>query len=260
MSQILDVVAGVIWNERGEILLSSRPEGKAYAGYWEFAGGKVEAGETRFQALQREFAEELGITIHSATPWISKIHVYEHATVHLSFFQVRANEWSGELQAREAQQWAWQNPCDYTVSPMLPANASLLKALAIPQHFSGQLATCLQGENGYRLVPWALAEAHHPHVWLDIATVQTLGHLPEKDSVWVMVDSIAQFQAMQDADVILWNAHDNASASALTEQLQSGFSLPIVAYAPEPLAEHYASQWRKWGIHALIFNTEISMA
>lgn len=124
------VVAGIVFNHDGNVLLSSRPTGKAYAGYWEFAGGKVEAGETLLAALQREFHEELGIHIHHATLWQDKIHTYEHATVHLHFFVVQAHEWSGELRAQEGQQWAWQSPKHYTVSPMLPANESLLREIA----------------------------------------------------------------------------------------------------------------------------------
>ncbi|MCI4052472.1 NUDIX domain-containing protein, partial [Klebsiella pneumoniae] len=67
---LIRVVAGILLDSDGNYLLSSRPEGKPYAGYWEFAGGKVEAGETDFQALQREFEEELGIRILAATPWL----------------------------------------------------------------------------------------------------------------------------------------------------------------------------------------------
>jgi len=77
----IHVVAGILFNERGEFLLSSRPEGKPYAGYWEFAGGKVEAGETEFAALQREFMEELGIEITHATPWLGGGFSYEHHPV-----------------------------------------------------------------------------------------------------------------------------------------------------------------------------------
>ena len=81
MLKKISVVAGVLENSEGAFLLSSRPEGKPYAGYWEFAGGKVEAGETAFAALQREFAEELGVEILRATPWLRRTHVYEHAAV-----------------------------------------------------------------------------------------------------------------------------------------------------------------------------------
>ncbi|MFC2561805.1 MAG: NUDIX domain-containing protein, partial [Kingella oralis] len=125
----IHVVAGILFNERGEFLLSSRPEGKPYAGYWEFAGGKVEAGESEFAALQREFMEELGVEILHATPWLAKFYRYEHAHVNLRFFRVAAHEWRGTLQAREQQQWAWQKAGDFTVSPMLPANTALLAQL-----------------------------------------------------------------------------------------------------------------------------------
>ena len=83
---LVQVVAGILLDPNGRYLLSSRPEGKPYAGYWEFAGGKVEAGESDFQALQREFEEELGIRILAATPWLTKVHSYEHAHVRLHFF------------------------------------------------------------------------------------------------------------------------------------------------------------------------------
>ena len=112
---LLRVVAGVLLNHQGEYLLSSRPEGKPYAGYWEFAGGKVEPSESETDALKREFAEELGITIHRATPWLTKIHAYEHAHVYLRFCRVAAEDWSGVLQAKEGQQWSWQKAGDFTV-------------------------------------------------------------------------------------------------------------------------------------------------
>jgi len=129
---LLHVVAGIILNGKGEYLLSSRPAGKPYAGYWEFAGGKVEAGESETAALQREFEEELGIRIHAAVPWLCRVHSYEHARVRLRFYRVAADQWSGDIQAREGQAWSWQKAGDFTVSPMLPANGPLLKALSVP--------------------------------------------------------------------------------------------------------------------------------
>ena len=70
----VDVAVGVLverdaQGNEGRFLLTSRPDGKVYAGYWEFPGGKLEACETVEQALKRELHEELGITIGPAAPW-----------------------------------------------------------------------------------------------------------------------------------------------------------------------------------------------
>lgn len=121
----IDVVVGILIKPHGEILLGQRPAGKPYAGYWEFPGGKVEPGESLFAALQREFAEELGITVLSAEPWCCVEHVYPHAHVHLHFFISR--DWQGVPQSLEGQTFAWQGQVD--VSPMLPATIPLLAFL-----------------------------------------------------------------------------------------------------------------------------------
>lgn len=128
---VVKVVAGVLFDSAGRFFLASRPEGKPYAGYWEFPGGKIEAGETPLAALQRELQEELGIQVQQCTPWIHKHFVYEHATVELSFFRVTA--WTGTLQAKEGQSFAWHFPHEaLSVSPVLPANGPVLRGLSLP--------------------------------------------------------------------------------------------------------------------------------
>ncbi|MBM3855133.1 MAG: NUDIX domain-containing protein, partial [Verrucomicrobia bacterium] len=114
-----EVAAGVCIRAGGTYLLAQRPEGKVYAGYWEFPGGKLEPGECAGTALVRELQEELGITPTQFHPWITRTHHYEHARVRLRFFRIR--RWEGELVCREFQQVAWQRPGHETVSPMLPA-------------------------------------------------------------------------------------------------------------------------------------------
>jgi 8-oxo-dGTP diphosphatase len=127
--KITQVAAAVI-ERPGEFLLAQRPAGKPYPGYWEFPGGKIEPGEDARAALVRELREELGIEVRASTPWITRVYAYTHATVRLHFFRVTA--WDGEPQPLEDQSIAWQRVGAPDVAPMLPANAPVLAALALP--------------------------------------------------------------------------------------------------------------------------------
>ncbi|MDO8606079.1 MAG: Nudix family hydrolase [Phaeospirillum sp.] len=168
--RLVDVAAAVILRSDGSFLLAQRPAGKVYEGYWEFPGGKIEAGETPLHALRRELHEELGITATTAFPWLTRVFTYPHATVRLHFFRV--TEWQGELHGHEGQQFAWQPPTlprplgvmgKISVSPVLPANAPILRALELPylyaisnaaelgvEEFMRRLESALQ--NGLRLL------------------------------------------------------------------------------------------------------------
>ncbi len=128
------VVAAVLQQPDGRFLLAQRPQGKAYAGYWEFPGGKVEPDETPAQALKRELHEELGIEVTAAHPWLTREYDYEHADVRLDFFRVRG--WRGEPQGREQQAFAWQRIEAIDVAPLLPANGPILAALALPETYA----------------------------------------------------------------------------------------------------------------------------
>ncbi|PRD69611.1 8-oxo-dGTP diphosphatase MutT [Malikia spinosa] len=125
---ITEVAVGVLIDDaQGCFLLTTRPPGKVYAGYWEFPGGKLEAGETVAQALRRELQEEIGVTIGQAHPWHQKLVDYPHALVRLHFCKVY--DWSGELQMHEGQEFAWQT-LPVTVEPVLPGTVPVLEWLA----------------------------------------------------------------------------------------------------------------------------------
>ena len=123
-----EVAVGVLLREAdGALLLTSRPPGKPYAGYWEFPGGKLEAGETVEQALRRELVEELGVTIAAAEVWKVTEHDYPHALVRLHWCKVF--EWQGEFEMREGQTMAWQQ-WPIQVRPVLPGAYPVLQWLA----------------------------------------------------------------------------------------------------------------------------------
>lgn len=130
----VDVAVGVLIDPAGRFLLTSRPPGKAYAGYWEFPGGKVEPGESIEQALRRELQEEIGVTIASAEPWKVEMFDYPHALVRLHFCRVRM--WSGTFEMREGQQMAWET-LPVQSAPVLPGTVPVLAWLAAEQGFEG---------------------------------------------------------------------------------------------------------------------------
>ncbi|MDO9394278.1 MAG: Nudix family hydrolase [Methylotenera sp.] len=140
-AKVIEAAVGIIQRENGLVLLAERPLGKPWAGYWEFPGGKIEADEMPEQALKRELLEELGITVKSLYPWLTRSFDYvakynaqgqlevPAKTVKLHFFTV--TEWDGELLGLENQAISWQHPENLTVSPMLPANTPILTALSL---------------------------------------------------------------------------------------------------------------------------------
>ncbi|HSM20976.1 MAG TPA: NUDIX domain-containing protein [Rubrivivax sp.] len=123
----VDVAVGVLIDAHGRFLLTTRPPGKVYAGYWEFPGGKVEPGESIEQALRRELHEELGITIAAAQPWQVEMVDYPHALVRLHFCKVFG--WQGDFEMREGQAMAWQH-LPVQVAPVLPGTVPVLRWFA----------------------------------------------------------------------------------------------------------------------------------
>ncbi|MDO5690852.1 MAG: NUDIX domain-containing protein [Pseudomonadota bacterium] len=122
---VVDVAVGVLIGADGAFLLTSRPAGKVYAGYWEFPGGKLEAGESVEAALARELHEELGIDIDlcRVARWREQLVDYPHALVRLHFCKVTG--WRGELQMREGQAFCWDR-LPVQCAPLLPGALPVL--------------------------------------------------------------------------------------------------------------------------------------
>ena len=138
-----EVAVGVLIRERdGALLITSRPAGKPRAGWWEFPGGKLEAGETVEAALRRELHEELGITIRNCMAWKVTEHAYPHALVRLHWCKVTA--WDGDFEMREGQQMAWQQ-LPLSVRPVLEGSLPVLAWLSAERGIAYDEALYLHG-------------------------------------------------------------------------------------------------------------------
>ncbi|GAA4402142.1 hotdog fold thioesterase [Quisquiliibacterium transsilvanicum] len=137
----LEVAVGVVFRADGAVLLGQRIPGKPYAGWWEFPGGKLEAGETVAQALARELHEELGLEVLASDPWVVREFTYPHARVRLHFRRV--TEFSGAPRSREGQAFAWLHPEAIDVAPLLPATVPVIAWLRLPPELLRSAAAAL---------------------------------------------------------------------------------------------------------------------
>ncbi|HET8552672.1 MAG TPA: Nudix family hydrolase [Gammaproteobacteria bacterium] len=126
----IKVVAGVLENALGSVLLAQRPAGKAMAGGWEFPGGKLLEGEAPALALVRELREELGIEVQGSRPLISLHHDYPELSVDLAIFSV--TQFRGEPRALEDQQLAWVPRSELGQWDLLEADRPVVAALQLP--------------------------------------------------------------------------------------------------------------------------------
>jgi 8-oxo-dGTP diphosphatase len=162
----MHVMAGVLVDGAGRILIAQRPPGKHLAGMWEFPGGKLEPGEAPLAALERELDEELGIGVDPLSfgelirvPWN-----YGERAMLLEAVVVRA--WSGEPRALDAAAIAWRLPHDIDPAMLAPADRPILAALWLPEHYPitpadasvAQASTLVRAAlaRGERLVQWRL--------------------------------------------------------------------------------------------------------
>jgi 8-oxo-dGTP diphosphatase len=127
--KLLPVVACALVDSDGRVLVAQRPEGKQFAGLWEFPGGKIEAGETPEASLIRELKEELGIDTSSSclAPLTFVSHAY--ADFHLLMLLYVCRKWQGTAQPLEAAALKWLRPRDLRTLPMPPADEPLISPL-----------------------------------------------------------------------------------------------------------------------------------
>ncbi len=124
---LVQVAAGIIRNEFGQIYLAQRLEGQDFAQSLEFPGGKIDLGETPEEALKRELEEEAGIQVLSAFPY-EHFH-FEYPTKIIEFFFYLVEEWVGEPFGREGQEGFWIEQSSLDEGQFPPANAKLIQRL-----------------------------------------------------------------------------------------------------------------------------------
>lgn len=256
---VIDVAAAAILSSAGECLLARRPPGVPYAGFWEFPGGKLEPDEDARACLARELREELGIEIEAAYPWLVRRFAYPEKTVVLNFFRVFA--WRGTPQPHEGQTLAWQRPDAVTVTPLLPANAPILRALALPPVYAITPSAIDDRERflkrcddafarGVRLLQWRVqaggasseslaaevvrrAHAARAHVLInsDVALAQRIG----ADGVQLPARMLAALRARPSLPLCAASCHD-AAELAQAQRLECDFALlsPVLPTPTHP--------------------------
>ena len=123
--EYVDVVAGIIWQD-GRFIATQRIRG-GHAGFWEFPGGKVEAGETKLKALARELHEELGITLEEVHHWRTVQHNRGACCIRLHVYHV--TRFSGEPRALENQPLRWWTGPEACNLQFLEADMPLVREL-----------------------------------------------------------------------------------------------------------------------------------
>jgi len=134
--RVVHVVAGVLRNAADRILLAQRLPGKHLAGGWEFPGGKVEPGETRFDTLKRELHEELGVEVQGARPLLCVRHAYPERVILLDVWIV--TQYLGEPVGQEGQPLRWCAREDLPHAELLPADKPIVTALRLPERLTGR--------------------------------------------------------------------------------------------------------------------------
>lgn len=127
MSELVTKVSvGILYHQQ-KFLVTVRPETTSFAGFYEFPGGKLEANETAYDALCREFKEEVGITVHTAKRFMHRTQTLPMRPLELTFWLIE--DFSGVAKPMEGQQLHWLSADRLTAVTFLPANQPVIEAL-----------------------------------------------------------------------------------------------------------------------------------
>ncbi len=232
----MHVAAGVLTDAADRVLLAQRPEGKHLAGGWEFPGGKLEPGETRYEALARELQEELGIEVAAARPLIRARHQYAEREILLDVWIV--TEYRGEPASLDGQALRWCARAELPGAKLLPADRPIVTALRLPERLTrtaaadytiGDLAAHRASIDAHR----ASIDAHPASIDARADSIDARGAAPIGRLRGVRCDGphSALLAAAAGADFLVLQRHLGAAAlAALCDSVQipvfaSGISL-----------------------------------
>lgn len=253
----IQVVVGIIFNNLGQVLLSTRPEGKSYSGYWEFPGGKIEKNESRIEALHRELHEELNIEVINPTPWLQKKVIYEELSLILFFYRVGYQDWTGDIKALEKQRWCWIDIAKIDPEKILAASISIAKALLIPEQLYIQNNVITDINESFRIVPYDLAKTASQLVYM------TFSELIKKrkfiNFAWfgVIIENINQMKASIGASLLIWKISSEQSYLDLIKLLTSGQVIPILV---TNYSQEQKNKLKELGVHGFIQGNSVITA
>jgi 8-oxo-dGTP diphosphatase len=124
---LVNVAVGIVIDSNRKILIAERPCDKIKAGFWEFPGGKVENGETVFEALKREFQEEVGIVVNSALPFMDICYEKQETKVLLNTWIIK--DYEGYPVGKENQVIQWIDVMQLDDFIFLEANKTIIEKL-----------------------------------------------------------------------------------------------------------------------------------
>jgi 8-oxo-dGTP diphosphatase len=124
---VLHVVAAILWDAAGRVLVNERPAGKSMAGYWEFPGGKLEPGESEAECVTRELREELGVAVRAQHALCSLTHQYAERFVLLGVHVI--DHYVGQATGIEGQQLRWASLAELDQLQLLPADLPIIETL-----------------------------------------------------------------------------------------------------------------------------------
>jgi 8-oxo-dGTP diphosphatase len=228
-ADVVEVVAAVIADARGRILLARRTEGRDLAGLWEFPGGKRESGEAPEAALARELHEELGIVAEIGPAVIVVPHQYPHKRLRLDVRRVDA--WKGTPKGLDGQALAWVPPAKLASYAMPGADRPVVAALLQPDRY---LVTPAPGDDdGDGAAAW-LAALEHALDPGDVRRVQLRGVPPGLARKAAALCRAADIEVLINADVALARelrvgVHLKAAQLAGLSQRPLPATLPVAA-------------------------------